>query len=133
MYQTLEELEKILKHAHLFKKIYVGSHFELNKNTLPLCVIKAGEASIEHLVIGKMETHIIGLLHENTGLEKKKLALMKKTMQVLNNFYKYPLEDPRIFFDADAFAVFGLSVPVTAPYGAFRLTYTLDFRLELET
>jgi len=128
----MQDIKTVIKKSGLFKKINIGSDFNISKNALPLCIIMPGPGEIEHLVIGSMEAHIIGLLHENRDLEKKRTELMKETMAAMSESSIYKTGNVRLSFDAEALSVFGIMVPVMAPYGAFRLTYDIEFSLQRE-
>jgi len=129
MYEALENISKALKKAGIFKRINIGSDFTINKNVLPLCVIMPGNGSVEAMVAGKMEAHVIGLLHNNRDLEKKRTQLIKDTMGAMIDNYGGPVQNVGLSFDAEALSIFGVILPVTAPYAAFRLTYDVEFSL----
>lgn len=133
IYSELERLKTKIENMGYYNKVHIGSDFtalELNFKHLPLAVIKAGSGDVSGYVHGKIQVHFIGLFYKQSGIEE--LVLNKMETMILELADDPALNPATLSFvlDSNVFDIFGEEVPVSSPYGAFRLTYKLYDRIE---
>ena len=127
MYSELKALENYIDDLGRYQKVLMGTDFIVNNNSLPLCLLIPDDGEIIDYTLGNYEQHIICLFHDNRELEKTKLEDMETMISDLEQYDDLRLINPRFSFDGSALSVFGIDIPVMAPYGAYRFSYDIGF------
>lgn len=116
-----------------FKQVEIGSNFTINKSSCPLAIIKLEDGDLKHHTVLNGQLHIIGLFFKEKGVEEltldemeKMIITMRENYPELNAYGQF-----QFFIDQNVFDVFGVQIPIIAPFGAYRLVYNL--RQDLQT
>jgi len=120
IYSKLEEIRDAIDELGIFDsgKIYLGQEFTVSINNLPMCIIKSGSGNFtEHLFTGGF--HVIALFRDANNIEQTLDTHLGAIAKALLR-----LEDIEIDYfttDEDTFQPFGLVIPQSPPFGAFRI------------
>ena len=120
IFDKLQEIENAINDLGIFDsgKIYLGQEFTVSVNNLPLCIVKSGNGTLEgHLVQGGF--HVIAIFRDADNIEQTLDTNLGKIIKAL-----LKLEDIEITYfttDEDVFQPFGLIIPQSPPFGAFRI------------
>ncbi len=125
IYDKLQEIQTTIDNLEIFDsgKIYLGQEFTVSINNLPLCIIKSGSGSLleGHLIQGGF--HVIGIFRDADNIEQMLDTNLGKIIKSLSE-----LEDIELDYfttDEDVFQPFGLVIPQSPPFGAFRIEGTI--------
>lgn len=124
IYSKLEEIRDAINELGIFDsgKIYLGQEFTVSINNLPMCIIKSGSGNFtDHLFTGGF--HVIGIFRDADNIERTLDANLGSIAKALLR-----LEDVDIDYfttDEDTFQPFGLVIPQSPPFGAFRIEGTI--------
>lgn len=130
MFGIIKDIETYIKSWGRYKDTAVGSEFKLNVKRLPLCIVKAGSGGLQDYVIGQMKVDIVVILHSNRNLEEQKLDDLEALTAYLRDYEGAVMLNPEFSFDSAALSVFWQGIEVAAPFGAYRLSYDIDFRMD---
>jgi len=127
IYTALQEIQTAINGmGTAYKTVDIGSNFSLDRSNCPLAIIKLEDGDLAHHTRMNGTVHIIGFFFKEKNVEQTTLDEMENMIVTMRNNIEWLDHNSfQLFIDNNVFDVFGVQMPVMAPFGAFRLSYPM--------